>query len=89
MINDDRPLQQFRYPSVPRCWLLLGLFVLCLGIGACYIIKTALVDEGGLLYWQHGAVLPMALSALLSDAAFYSLNCDTSVRRSPPRRDRS
>jgi|GEM_PF-5794237 len=60
------------------------------GLNTCTcLIKTALVDEGGLLYWQHGAVLPMALSALLSDAAFYSLNCDTSVRRSPPRRDRS
>lgn len=36
MINDERPLQQFRYPAMPRWWVWPGLLVLCLAINLAW-----------------------------------------------------
>ena len=57
MINDDRPLQQFRYPDMPRWWLLLGLFVLCLAInlawGLLHYANATDKNVSSWTFWTH------------------------------------
>lgn len=79
MRNDQRPLQQFRYPALPRWWWLLGLFLLCLAInlgwGLLYYAKTADKSVSSLTFWTHalGYGLAVACALLASILAGFSV----------------
>ncbi|NWK78780.1 hypothetical protein [Aquitalea sp. LB_tupeE] len=69
MRNDLRPLQQFRYPVLPRWWWLLGLFLLCLAInlgwGLLYYAKTADKSVSSLTFWTHALGYGLAVACVL------------------------
>lgn len=79
MINDDRPLPQFRYPTLPRWWLLLGLLLLCLAInlgwGLLYYANAADRTVSSLTFWTHalGFGLAAGCALLASVLAGFSL----------------
>lgn len=79
MRNDPRPLQQFRYPSLPRWWLLLGLFLLCLAInlvwGLLYYANATDKPVSSITFWTHalGYGLAAACTLLASTLAGFGV----------------